>query len=299
LIWAAAGIENAENPALKVVAASQDAEAARKLVRLGENATGFLRRSPAIQQALPDLAKALPEFKPTVAENRITLVVDAHEAAALIDSLLRPARVAAVRTQCVNNLKQLGLAFHNYHAKYEKFPAAYSRGKDGKPLLSWRVSLLPFLDQQALYDQFHLDEAWDSPHNRTLISKMPVLFHCPSEKDALVADGKTRYLTPRGAGTIMPGAESVALRDITDGTSNTILAIDAGNDHAVVWTQPADWEFDPEPGIEAVFKSHDPGGTNMMFADGSVKFIRATIAAATLRAMLTRAGGEVIRAGDQ
>jgi prepilin-type processing-associated H-X9-DG protein len=300
LIWAAVGIENADKPAIKLVAASRDAESAKSLVRLGESAFGFLRRSPEVQRAVPDLAKVLPEFKPTVAENRITLTIDAHQAAALIDSLLvRPARVADMRNQCTNNLKQIGLAFHNYHSKHESFPAAYSRSNDGKPLLSWRVLILPFLDQQALFDQFHLDEPWDSPHNRTLISKMPAVFRCPAEKEALAADGKTRYLAPRGGGTIMRrGAEPVGLRDITDGSSNTILAIDAGDDHAVVWTQPADWEIEPDPGIESVFKSHAPDGTNVLFADGSVRFIRATISGATLRALLTRAGGEVIKAED-
>ena len=124
----------------------------------------------------------LPEFKPTVAENRVTLAVDAHQAAALADALLRPARMAAARTDCINNLKQIGLALHNYHTKHDTFPPAYSRGKDGKPLLSWRVLVLPFLGEQALYDQFHLDEAWDSPHNRTLISKMPAAYSVPCRK---------------------------------------------------------------------------------------------------------------------
>ncbi len=63
--------------------------------------------------------------------------------------------------------------------------------------------LLPYLEQKALYDQFQLDEAWDSAHNRALISKMPVVFQCPAEKAALVAEGKTRYLGARGAGTIL------------------------------------------------------------------------------------------------
>ena len=177
---------------------------------------------------------------------------------------------------------------------------AFTRSNDGKPLLSWRVLILPFIEQQALYDQFHLDEAWDSPHNRTLISKMPVVFQCPAEKDALAADGKTRYLTPRGAGTIMPGAESVGIRDVTDGTSNTILAIDAGDEHAVVWTQPSDWEIEiaPDPQVESIFRSHGPGGTSAAFADGAVHFVRPTITGATLRALLSRAGGETVRSED-
>jgi prepilin-type processing-associated H-X9-DG protein len=298
LIWAAAGIENADKPALKLVAASRDAEAAKSLVRMADHVTAFLRRSPEVQKAIPDLARMLPDVKATVVENRVTLAVDAQQAAVLADALLSPARRAATRTQCVNNLKQIVLAQHNYHTKHDHFPSAYSIGKDGKPLLSWRVLILPFLEQQALYDQFHLDEPWDSAHNRSLISKMPAVFHCPDESDAIAKDGKTRYLAPRSAATIMRGAEPVAIRDIADGTSNTIITLDVGDDHALEWTKPADWEFDPDPAVQAIFKSHDPGGTNMAFADGSVHFISATIAAATLRALLTRDGGEVVGAGD-
>jgi prepilin-type processing-associated H-X9-DG protein len=298
LIWAAAGIENADKPAIRIEAASRDAATAKALVRLGENVVGFLRRSPQVLSAIPDLEKVLPDVHTVIAENRITLAIDARQSAALIEAFLRPARAAAVRAQCVNNLKQIGLAFHNFHSQNNAFPPSYSRSIDGKPLLSWRVLILPFLGEKALFDQFHLDEPWDSPHNRTLISRMPAVFRCPVEKEALAADGKTRYLTPRGAGTIMRGAEPVAIRTITDGTSNTILAIDAGDDHAVAWTQPADWEIDPDPGIEGVFKSHEPGGTNSLFADGSVRFIHATIAPLTLRALLTRAGGETIQAKD-
>ena len=66
----------------------------------------------------------------------------------------------------------------------------------------------------------------------------------------------------------------MSLREITDGTSNTIVGIDAGDEHAVFWTKPDDWEFDPEPGIESIFKSHGPGGFNAMFADGSVRYLR-------------------------
>ncbi len=298
LLWAAAALDNAEKPALKLVAGSRDGESAQSLVQLMEKLIGFARRSPEIEHSVPGLAKVLPVFRPVVDGNRVTLQVEAQQVAAICDVVMGSAGEAAARTKCVNNGKQIVLALHNYHQQHNSFPPAFSQSKDGKPLLSWRVLILPFLDQLALYDQFHLDEPWDSPHNRTLIAKMPAVFRCPAEKRALAHEGKTRYLAPRGVATILRGAEPVSLRDITDGTSNTIIAIDAGDDHAVIWSKPDDWEFDPEPGIEGVFKSHAPGGINAIFADGSVRYLQETIAPTTLRALLTRNGGEVIGPGD-
>ena len=86
---------------------------------------------------------------------------------------------AARRAQSMNNLKQFALAMHNYHDTNGKFPAASSFDKDGKPLLSWRVHVLPYLEQAELYKQFHLDEPWDSEHNKKLIEKMPNVLASP------------------------------------------------------------------------------------------------------------------------
>ena len=208
LLWAAAGIDDAAKPAFRLVAGSRDAQAAAGLKQLADKLIDLLRGSPDIEKSVPGLAKALAELKPTAAGDRVTLSVDARQAGAIFDAVTAPAREAAVRAQCTNNEKQIMLAMHNYHDVNGSFPPAFSRGKDGKPLLSWRVLLLPFLDQKALYDQFHLDEAWDSPHNRALVSKMPEVFHCPAEKAALAAEGKTRYLGARGAGTVLRGGRN-------------------------------------------------------------------------------------------
>ena len=78
-----------------------------------------------------------------------------------------------------NNLKQLALGIHNFHSAYRKLPAART-DENGQPLLSWRVAILPFIEQQALYEQFHLDEPWDSEHNLKLIDQMPATFTDPS-----------------------------------------------------------------------------------------------------------------------
>jgi prepilin-type processing-associated H-X9-DG protein len=130
---------------------------------------------------------------------------------------------------------------------------------------------------------------------------MPAVYRCPNQNSELSAQGKTRYLAPRGERTIFRGAEPVKLRDITDDTSTTIRVVDAGDANAVVWTKPDDWEVDPEPKTAGVFKSHTgqrAGGTNFLLADGSVRFLSETIKPATLRAWLTDNGGEVISSDD-
>ncbi|MCL4191413.1 MAG: DUF1559 domain-containing protein, partial [Thermoguttaceae bacterium] len=101
---------------------------------------------------------------------------------ALLLPAVQAAREAARRSQSMNNLKQIGLAMHNYYDSYRTLPAQANYDPQGKPLLSWRVQLLPFLEQQALYAQFHQDEPWDSAHNKTLIDKMPPVYRSASSK---------------------------------------------------------------------------------------------------------------------
>ena len=145
-----------------------------------------------------------------------------------------------------------------------------------------------------MYKEFHLDEAWDSPHNKALIAKMPVTYRCPSEGDDLASQGKTRYLAPRGKATIFPGGETVKLRDVTDGTSNTIMVVDAGDANAVVWTKPDDWEVDPEPNTAGVFKSHTGRRLELRVRRRLRAFRKRTDQTRDSRALMSRNGGEVV-----
>jgi prepilin-type processing-associated H-X9-DG protein len=185
---------------------------------------------------------------------------------------------------------------HNYLSAHGTFPPAFSVDKSGKPLLSWRVLILPFVEQQALYNEFHLDEPWDSPHNRALIDRMPAVFACPSDLVPKPDAGKTTYVTPRGPSTIFPGAVGVKIKEVTDGTSNTILTMDVPALEAVVWTKPDDWDVPKMIDPRSLVGRH-PDGTNCGFADGSVHFLRETIAPAVLKALFTRNGGEIV-SGD-
>src|SRR5947208_12647542 len=117
-----------------------------------------------------------------------------------------------------NNLKQIAIAMHIYHDQHQGLPTAAIYSADGKPLLSWRVLLLPYLEQDALYKQFHLDEPWDSAHNRKLLARVPPIYVAPGEKETT----DTHYLGFAGKGAFFEGKKGVGITDITDGTSNTL-----------------------------------------------------------------------------
>lgn len=214
---------------------------------------------------------------------------------ALLMPARRSAREAARRAWCASNLKQIALAVHNYHASNECLPPAAITDKNGRPLLSWRVAILPFIESSPLYSQFHLGEPWDSPHNLTLVNSMPSMYACPSDKT--LKPGMTNYLAVIGAETAFtPDHRLLSLADFIDGTSNTILVGESV--HSVPWTKPEDLPFDmtvPRSGLGSHHGYHN-NGFNVVFADGSVRFLDSSIAASILRALLTRNGNETLAA---
>jgi len=295
LRWASLALAAEPRPTLRAVLQAKDDDAAKAVQTIVQNALGLLAQQSQKGHVLAPLAPAIGQLKPEAKGDRVSLEADLETAAELVAVPIRQAREAARRSQCVNNLKQIALAMHNYHSNKNTFPPAYSATKDGKPLLSWRVHILPYLEQKALYDEFHLDEPWDSPHNRMLISRMPAVYSCPSGSRTLAREGKTAYVTPRGPSTMFPGAEPVKIQDVTDGTSNTIMVIDGSDALAVVWTKPEDWEV--ATGFPPLF-GHHPQGTNFAFGDGSVKFLKETIKPKTLEALLSRNRGETVSSDD-
>ena len=190
----------------------------------------------------------------------------------------------------MNNLKQIAVAMFNYHDANRTFPPAYRAGKGGKALLSWRVLILPFVEQDALYKEFHLDEPWDSEHNKKLIERMPKLYRSPASH---AAPGMTNYLTVRGPNTAFPGDKGITVADITDGTSNTIMAVEVSDKKAVIWTKPDDFEFDeknPLDGLGGLW----PGGFLAAMCDGSVRLIRNSVDPKVLINLFIRNDGNVI-----
>lgn len=197
----------------------------------------------------------------------------------------------AQRMQSINNMKQILLAMHNYHADNKRFPPAYKADKDGKPLLSWRVLILPMIEYGELYDQFHLDEPWDSEHNKKLIAKMPPEYRSPNSK---AGEGKTNYLTVRGENTVFPGKQGVRIAEITDGTAFTIAIVEAADEKAVIWTKPDDFEIDNKNPLKGLAGLH-PGVILVGFADGSVHTLSAVMDPEVLRGLFSRNGGEAVQ----
>ena len=213
---------------------------------------------------------------------------------ALLLPAVQAAREAARRNVSVNNLKQIMLALLNYHDSRRSFPAQANYDADGKPLLSWRVHILPYLEQQALYAKFHLDEPWDSEHNKQLIPLMPEVYLDPSSPlDA--SQGLTHYLGVAGDGyAFATSGKGNGLRQFRDGTSNTIAVVQVNDEQAVPWTKPAD--YTPPEGNPLADWGRDlhPGGFHVAFSDGSVQYISNFIDPDLFRSLLTIAGGEVV-----
>jgi hypothetical protein len=243
---------------------------------------------------------------------------------ALLLPAIQAAREAARRQASMNNMKMIGLGIMNYHDTHRAFPP---RGVEFKPSedsgrlepklgLSWRVRLLPYIEHNALYEQFDFDVPWDHPTNEALIPLMPDMYRSPTQP---TADGTTVYLgvvypldlnpqsipdqslTQYLRGTALdngplrrrPGFDRLSFADITDGTSNTIAVVEADLDQAVIWTKPADWELDvtnPHRGLGGL----RPQGFLGLRVDASVTFISNSLDDTNMRRLFCRNDGEAV-----
>jgi hypothetical protein len=224
-------------------------------------------------------------------------------AVALLLPAVQASRAAAGQMQSQNNLKQQLLALHNFHDIYKRFPAGYSAGEDGKPLLSWRVHILPLVEQQPLYNEFHLDEPWDSEHNKKLIARMPDVFKVPGSK---AGPGMTSYLGVGGKSGVLikptgkgktSFTDGTSLHAVLDGTSNTLAIVEANDEAAVIWTRPEEWVPDPTEPLKPLL-GRRPNGFLAALCDGSVRMIPKTVTAQNLLWMFDRADGNAIDWSD-
>jgi hypothetical protein len=210
-----------------------------------------------------------------------------------------PAREASRRMQCANNMKQIALALHNYHAAFKTLPPAYIPDENGKAKHSWRVLILPFVEEQALYDAYDFNEPWDGPNNRQLADQMPSVYACPSHYPRRGAE--TSYLAVVGGRTIWPHEHGLVLRHIIDGTANTLFFLEATSQE-IHWMEPRDIDY--ESALE-LLTSNDTTlietghrrrdffydryvGRNIAIADGSVRFLPAALSDKAASELLIR-----------
>ncbi len=205
----------------------------------------------------------------------------------LLEPFLAEAKKMAEIQGRQNKMRQIALAFHIYFNKHDCLPNHDRPGQpeDAPAGLSWRVHLLPFLEQEELYNQFHLDEPWDSEHNKTLIKQMPEVYG----KDP---EGKTRFHLFLGAETPFGGEKAATFLEITDGTSFTIMFVEAGPNKADIWTKPGGLEFNPDDPISTL---GDIGEFFLVcLMDGSVHRLEKTIDKATLNNLIRHQDGKPV-----
>ena len=203
------------------------------------------------------------------------------------------------RTQCKNNLKQIGLAFHNYSDMYSTFPPAQL---GMWPKSSWRIALLPYVDEEAVASVYDLTQGWDSAANKPLQRKQVRSYSCPSRPTSFDSFGRflTSYVVPTGEETIFSSKQGTGtpFSAIKDGTSNTLLVVEACGTW-IIWTKPQDVEVSSYElsvnGPSAIkgqsgslISSWHVGGAQVVLADGSARFLSDAIDPKVLRSLLTK-----------
>lgn len=212
---------------------------------------------------------------------------------AILIALLLPAtrssRFAARRSQCGNNMKQIALALYNYEQTQNGLPPAYTVDATGRPLHSWRTLILPYLEQEALYQTIDLSKPWnDSANAKALETNLPVL-RCPEAVGLLNTTTYLAIAAPHGC--LIP-KESRRLAEITDAHELTLMVIEAGEENAVPWMAPVDADESLVLSLGPTTKLHHSGGTNACFVDGRTAFLRANTPAMVRRALMSISGND-------
>lgn len=295
LRWAAIGMDIMPQAELRLVVQSDSEQAAKALRDLWATCMNLPALEQAAQGPVPNWSKLRPLLIPEVKGDRLVIDLKADDPAAPFVAGLGPLSqklwASKLARESVSKLRQFGLVMHNYHDVHKHFPLPAVKGRGGKPLLSWRVHLLPYLEEQKLYQEFRLDEPWDSEHNSKLISKMPAIYRSPLQSSK--EDRETPYVLPVGNGAIFDPNKPATVATITDGTSKTVMVVEVAPEHAVVWTKPDDLQFNPKEPLKGIGKPY-PDLFCTVFADGATHLIPLATPTKTLRLLFTAADGEIV-----
>ena len=217
-------------------------------------------------------------------------------------TFVRESREAARRSNCKGQIKQIGLALLNYRETHGRFPPPYFADENGRPIHSWRVLILPYLDRQGLYNEYRFDEPWDGPHNRQLANRLVhnnySIWHCPSDEPATgqLDAAMTSFVAVLGPETFWDDESGTA--DFSDPAEQTLMVVEVANS-GIHWMEPRDLHVSQmastiNPSIGYGISSRHQKGVNVTMADDSVRFLSNDISENTLRALLTRDGHEEI-----
>ncbi|MDB5336534.1 MAG: hypothetical protein JWN70_2153 [Planctomycetaceae bacterium] len=212
--------------------------------------------------------------------------------------VIQSARSAAARSRFKAQLGRVSLAIQQYEQQYGAFPPAYTVGKDGQPLHSWRALLLPLLGHEDVYQNLRLDEPWNSPHNSQLHHLRPDVFGHPWFTDSL--PGEAHVLGIVGPETIWPERYCAKLADVVDGASNSLQLV--GHSEADIhWMEPRDLRSADV--FDKVFVPANPAVqawsvVPVAFVDGNVRFVRQSIDRTILRSLISIHGGAPLAGVD-
>jgi type II secretory pathway pseudopilin PulG len=208
---------------------------------------------------------------------------------ALLLPATRSARGPARRMECNNNLKMIGLALSNYEMTYGALPPAYTVDAEGNPLHSWRTLILPFMEQQALYETIDLSKPWDDPANQVVCETVISNYRCPSVESPPAHTTYLAVMAPRGC---LQPAEPRKLSEIIDERGLTLTVVEVDAEHSVPWMAPKDVSGDWIVNLRTVADLPHPGGIQAATVDGRTLFLRSDLEPATLRALISIAGDD-------
>jgi hypothetical protein len=273
---------------LNLALEAPDADTAKEIERTANGLLSIAREfAPQVKkgilrdESMKDFVPLLEQLETAV--NNATCKLNGKTVSVTVsaktENLLGPALSAMVlqvrrnaeRMTYLNNFKQVGLAVHNFHDAMRSFPfPGYdAKGQIAKSFdetkLSWRVAILPYIEQENLYRQFRLNEPWDSENNKKLIPQMPKIY--AARPEAKLRAGETFIQIFSGPKGMKPRSSIVG---ILDGTSNTIMVAEAGE--AVIWTKPDDMKFDPDKELPKLGGNFN-GDFIVAMCDGSVRFV--------------------------